>query len=655
MVEVTPFAGLDALDPGEPLATDNYKFQLLDRYIIDRILKIGAITHRHDAHAAMVNPTAAPTVTVGTTGGSIPAAQPLSVAYTLIDQDGGESLPVTPVTITTAVGYVDPLDDLTAVVGYTAGSLLADNYSYAATVSDGRGGETAISPAVLVTIMSGYANANVTLSGLTALTDDASGSDTLAEWRLWRQQGGGPWYLIGTGGASADTYVDNGSPGDCTVQPPAVGTTKGANTLSVTVPSAGQPTGVVNFNIYVSVDGSFSSPALLATLTPTAYNVAQVYTDLTVVNGQPPTVSTCLPGANLITSSDLALNWLAPVANVAALPTTGNHTGDARVALDGPTIHVWTGSAWTAISGGGGGGGGGDTSALGAVQLVGPTNTAIAASTTTTVTIPGPTSPEWLEAYNYRIVVGISLAHSNPSQLTVNLTDHDGYTANLLTAGADITSGADNMGSGPPFNDPDQYVYFSDMAKSRFSLSNDTWNANLPLGSAGTQYVSPASGNTQAYRPHGSPHSLVYLEGDSVGSMTLSIVNTGSIAGTLYGVVVWLVSSAWDALQVLPPPPALGMQYIYNTPGTSYTVTPQDVGAVVYLDNGASACTVTIPSTIPVNSRGKVFQHGTGTVSFAGSAVSIVGKGSKQMTVQYTMAEWWVYSSGLCLITGDIS
>lgn len=356
MSNLTPFLGLEALEPGDPLSTDGYKFQLLDRYIIDRVLKVGAVTHRHDAHAALADPTVAPTTSTATTGGTIPAGISVQVTYTLIDQDAGETLPVTPVIVAMPAGYQDPVDTPNAVVDYNGGFLLADNYAYAATVTDGLGGETAISPAALVTILPGYVNGETTVSGLTALTNDASGSATGAGWRLWRQQGGGPWYLISSGPASQDSFLDTGQPGDCTVQPPLVGTTQGANTLSVTVPSAGQPAGAVSFNLYASLDGSFTSPALLGTYPITDYDTAQVFTSLPVIDGAPPAVSTCLPGADLITAASISLTWMPPVNTASGLPTTGNSDGDARVTLDTDVIYVWKAatSTWNAATGGGG-------------------------------------------------------------------------------------------------------------------------------------------------------------------------------------------------------------------------------------------------------------------------------------------------------------
>ncbi len=39
-------------------------------------------------------------------------------------------------------------------------------------------------------------------------------------------------------------------------------------------------------------------------------------------------------------------SWKAPVANAAALPSSGNSTGDVRLTLDNFRINIWNGSAW---------------------------------------------------------------------------------------------------------------------------------------------------------------------------------------------------------------------------------------------------------------------------------------------------------------------
>ncbi|MEA2492977.1 MAG: hypothetical protein QOJ29_888, partial [Thermoleophilaceae bacterium] len=49
----TPFAGLMVLEPGEPLSTENYRFTSVDPILVDHLLKVGAVLHRHDEHTAL--------------------------------------------------------------------------------------------------------------------------------------------------------------------------------------------------------------------------------------------------------------------------------------------------------------------------------------------------------------------------------------------------------------------------------------------------------------------------------------------------------------------------------------------------------------------------------------------------------------------------
>ena len=351
----TPFAGYERLEPGDPLSSDGYSFQFDNPLIADQVAKLGVVTHKHDAHAAMVDPTTAPTVTLAATGGSIPSNTPVYVCYTLLDGQGGESLPTDAVIVTTGTGYSTP-GAPTVAVDYTSGTLLAGAPMYAVTVPDGVGGETALGDAVTLTVDPGHANAEADLSGLTALTDAASGSSTSAMWRVWRSvDGGSSWNLMGTNFYYTDTFTDDGSAGDCTVAPPPDGTTVGTSQVTVTIPSSGQPAAATFFSIYADTTGQFLTPCLLATLPVADYDVAQAYSSLAVLNGQPPAVSRCYPGAAQINPATDILNWTwkQPVANAAALPGSGNTNGDARVTLDTHSLYIWTGTAWNAISSGG--------------------------------------------------------------------------------------------------------------------------------------------------------------------------------------------------------------------------------------------------------------------------------------------------------------
>src|ERR1035437_2103053 len=166
MSERTPFAGLEVLAPTDSFSADGFRFQSINPGLIDHMLRIGALTHKHDAKAALATPAVVPTLTQAPTGGSIPGDLTIYSVFTLVDVDGGETLASAPAEIVTPPKYPDPQGVPTAVVSYEAGSLLANNFSYGVTITDGVGGETTLSPAASVLVEPGFATAEVTLAGL---------------------------------------------------------------------------------------------------------------------------------------------------------------------------------------------------------------------------------------------------------------------------------------------------------------------------------------------------------------------------------------------------------------------------------------------------------------------------------------------------------
>lgn len=70
--------------------------------------------------------------------------------------------------------------------------------------------------------------------------------------------------------------------------------------------------------------------------------------------------------------------WKEPVANAAALPATGNETGDVRVTLDDLAMHVWDGDSWETSSSGGG------TGTVTSVALAVPAEWTVSGSPVTT-------------------------------------------------------------------------------------------------------------------------------------------------------------------------------------------------------------------------------------------------------------------------------
>jgi hypothetical protein len=345
----TTFAGITRLDPGESLSQDNFAFQSADREIIDKLLRVGAQSHVHDAHPALAHasPELVPVASVSPTGGTIASDLTITVGYTLIDTDGGETtLNPTPALVATQAGLNAPDTAPTPIVAYASGTLLAGSYAYAATVTDGAGGETTLGPCSEVILEPGYASGRVTVNGLTAVAADGGGPG----WRLWRTVNGGPVALIATG--TSDTVVDDGSlcPDTSVTPPTRTGATLATSKLTVTVP-AGQPPGAVSYNVYATLDGSFQSPALLGIYPIASAGVTQEYTTLALGRGSPPLVSHALAGANRINpDTDMVeFPWKRPVAASGALPSVGNTIGDVRLVYDEGRMYAWGSAATWAL------------------------------------------------------------------------------------------------------------------------------------------------------------------------------------------------------------------------------------------------------------------------------------------------------------------
>jgi hypothetical protein len=302
MATKTPL-GLTRLAPGEPISADDFGIQDANPALVDYFIRL-LLHHRHDEHAALTDPATQPTVTVDDTGGQIPSDTQISVGYTWIDTDGGETLLAEPVTVGTAAGLTTPEMLPTLTLDTTAGALLSNIYSYGVTLTDGNGGETAMSPMATITVPAGSSNNTIEISGLTSLVDSVPGA---TGWRLWRTVGGDQIGLIASGDEATDGYTDDGTGNvDCNVAPPTTTTnTRATSLLHVTVPGPA-PAGAVEFRVYGSLDGSFGAPAILGTYPVAELDIAHDYTELAFTDGAPPVVATTQPGLDKITADELA-------------------------------------------------------------------------------------------------------------------------------------------------------------------------------------------------------------------------------------------------------------------------------------------------------------------------------------------------------------
>lgn len=351
----TVFAGLTAPDANDDITVDGGSFVTVNPTVTDRLLQIGCVTHRHDAHAGLPEPVAQLSASVDLTGGQLEAGLTIFMGYTLTDAQGGETT-LSPVVSTSTQGAIFPeTSPPTASADYSGGSLPIGGYSYAFSYRDGAGGVTELQPAVFLTRAAGPASGQAILSGLSA----GLGSG-LVSWDAWRANEGGEYELLQTGGTE-DTFIDTGMTcTDCAAQPPTKNTTNHTSDLQVKLPTGEDDPGVdlaTSISLYLSTDGSFASPALQEVYPVASAGAIVDITELVLSEGFPPSVNRSIQGANKIDAdSELAGPWRKAVASAAGLPTIANEDGDVREVLLDHTLRIWNAetSEWEEISGGGG-------------------------------------------------------------------------------------------------------------------------------------------------------------------------------------------------------------------------------------------------------------------------------------------------------------
>lgn len=307
----TLFAGLTALDAGESLATDGSAFTDRDRDIIDHFLEVGARSHRHDAHLALGNPAQAAALTINASGGALPASTTVTICYTRIDAQGGETLPSPYASVTTAAPILAPTQSMSAAVETTAGTLTAGTYYYVFTFLDAAGGETTGSDPLAVVRAAGAASAQIRLTGLDVMLTSTPGA---AKYRIYRAKGQQDTFDLLFEGATSE-FLDTGSVMvNCGVHPPADNTTRSTNTVNVVVPSAGVA-GASTWRLYATITGSFINPSLFGS---NGRLIAEAGTTIpisvyAVAEGAPPDVTNAVAGASVVLAADMTdinTNWI---------------------------------------------------------------------------------------------------------------------------------------------------------------------------------------------------------------------------------------------------------------------------------------------------------------------------------------------------------
>lgn len=231
MAAKTDNFGLTVLEPGDPLSADGYAFINGNIQKIDRLLAAG-LTHDHTAvSAGVADPTLAPTLTLDTASGNLPAGTTIRYRYTWVDQYGQETAASPEATVSTsAVVQAPGAADVSTVT--SGGSLLGGVYNYAlsAYVSTNTN-ETTIGNRQNVSVP--YTTGTNTNSlTMPALPSGATG------FNIYRRGPGEAFfsYLTSTTGA---TYTDDGAVAVTeSRQPQIVNTTNSTNNVLIELPEA---------------------------------------------------------------------------------------------------------------------------------------------------------------------------------------------------------------------------------------------------------------------------------------------------------------------------------------------------------------------------------------------------------------------------------
>lgn len=259
---------LDKFTADGRISDSNYKFSNRDRETIDSLLwKLYNHDHRETATVTLSGPDG-PTLTLATTGGTLPPGVVYYYKISFVDEAGNE----TEASFAQSQGTPDPLsppplETLSTVT--TGGSLDPGIYRYALSYYLSSGETTAPNFAT-INVPTGTST-NVNTITLAAPPTDATG------WKLYRR---GPnetdySYLttIVAGGTPPTTYDDTGSvTADCTVHRPTRNTTNSTNKMTIAVASGDIPldSRIALWKIYrSSTIGVFGASSLLATVVET--------------------------------------------------------------------------------------------------------------------------------------------------------------------------------------------------------------------------------------------------------------------------------------------------------------------------------------------------------------------------------------------------
>jgi hypothetical protein len=238
MAGSTDHYGLSTLTGGDSLSQDGYKYTDADRSTIDMVLYQGAEGHVHTGAAASVlEPDTAPTLTLETTGGFLPAGTRVYYKYTYVSPQGGETIASPESFVDTPLAIADPS---APVISYTetGGVLPAGNYFYVlSSYISVSTNETKATAASFITIPATTGTNEITLT----LPDPDPYQTGFIVYR--RKPGQSRYFYLATVPTDVatppTTYVDDGSvEEDCDRTLPVANTTNATSSITVSIPGA---------------------------------------------------------------------------------------------------------------------------------------------------------------------------------------------------------------------------------------------------------------------------------------------------------------------------------------------------------------------------------------------------------------------------------
>ena len=326
---------LKTLESGDDFDEDGFKYTKADREQIDRLLEIGAESHRHNgATSAATNPSLPLELTLDTVGGYIDASERVRYKYTLVDSLGNESAASPEAYVDTPEAVTTPAAS-TLSVSTTGGTHLPGNYFYvlSAYVDFNTSETKALNPAY-VTVPTTTSTNQITLT-LPSLPNGASG------FNVYRRKPGNTKYFYLASidmeiATPPDTYVDDNTvTADCDRTLPVANTTNSSNSVVVSLPGATPtvPTGYTwrIYRTYVSADYEDSFLDWVVEETSEGSGIiTPEYTDVGAgtTTGAPPAFAqtTDSPSKILLTAVEEVQGYLPPGRNVVPYEISFNQT-----------------------------------------------------------------------------------------------------------------------------------------------------------------------------------------------------------------------------------------------------------------------------------------------------------------------------------------